>query len=416
MELAYTSRNIRKRITILDIRKNRSLENSVHREILAKNASKSTRNESLSCDLKEIKLHDRSGVVFHSLETELVFRLLSKNLKTCYNIQLNSRQTIIENLISFLEESFTKSIYRFDIQKFYQNIDVHRLLEKIRADGLISNTSLLLIEKLHRTLKSKKIKGLPPGLSICGVLAEIWIKTFDQNMRNVDGVLFFGRFVDDFIAVTDTKITASHFQKQVNFALPHGLKTHQKGDKKTTIENIGKSGSSNKPTRSVSYLGYNFNITNSEDDKDSFVGRKKRKLEILISHDKFSRMKRRLFSTLISYAKSNRGEEDLKLLRFKLQYLTSNQEVVKSIDGRKVKVGIYYNYNKISKKQQLSELDNYLLGFAYGKSRLFKSLKLTKFNNAERKAILSHSFLRGFEEKIFYNFSQDMLISIKGGW
>ncbi len=127
-------------------------------------------------------------------------------------------------------------------------------------------------------------------------------------------------------------------------------------------------------------------------------------------------MKRRLFSTLISYAKSNRDEKDLKLLQFKLQYLTSNQEVVKSIDGRKVKVGIFYNYNKINRKRQLSELDNYLLGFAYGKSKLFKSLGFTKFTNKERKLILSYSFLRGFDEKIFFNFSQEMLANIKGGW
>ncbi|ANB22313.1 hypothetical protein A6K25_14140 [Alteromonas stellipolaris] len=416
MELAYTSRNIRKRITILDIRKNPALESSSHRDSLARNASKSARNDSLTCELKEIKLADRTGVVFPSLETELVFRLLSKNLKTCYNIQLNSRQTIIENLVSFLEESFTKSVYRFDIQKFYQNINVYKLLEEIRNDGIISNTSLKLIERLQLTLKLKGIQGLPPGLSISGVLAEIWIKSFDKSMRNIDGVLFFGRFVDDFIAVTDTKVTASHFQNQVNSALPDGLRTHQKGDKKTTIENIGRSGCSNKPNRSVSYLGYNFEITNSEDEENAFAGRKKRKVEISISHDKFSRMKRRLFSTLISYAKSSRDEKDLKLLQFKLQYLTSNQEVVKSIDGRKVKVGIFYNYNKINRKQQLSELDNYLLGFAYGKSKLFKSLGFTKFTNKERKLILSYSFLRGFNEKIFFNFSQEMLANIKGGW
>ncbi|WP_288389025.1 hypothetical protein [uncultured Alteromonas sp.] len=154
MELAYTSRNIRKRITILDIRKNPALESLSHRDSLARIASKSVRNDSITCELKEIKLADRTGVVFPSLETELVFRLLSKNLKTCYNIQLNSRQTIIENLVSFLEESFTKSVYRFDIQKFYQNINVYKLLEEIRNDGIISNTSLKLIERLQLTLKS----------------------------------------------------------------------------------------------------------------------------------------------------------------------------------------------------------------------------------------------------------------------
>lgn len=191
MELAYTSRNIRKRITILDIRKNPALESLSHRDSLARIASKSVRNDSLTCELKEIKLADRTGVVFPSLETELVFRLLSKNLKTCYNIQLNSRQTIIENLVSFLEESFTKSVYRFDIQKFYQNINVYKLLEEIRNDGIISNTSLKLIERLQLTLKFKGIQGLPPGLSISGVLAEIWIKSFDKSMRNVDGVPFF---------------------------------------------------------------------------------------------------------------------------------------------------------------------------------------------------------------------------------
>jgi hypothetical protein len=415
MELPYTSRNIRKRITILDIRKNKTLKIDENRAKLSRGASKSARNENLIFDLKEAKFNGRTGFVFTSFETELVFRLLSKNLKTSYNIQLKSRQTIIENLISFLEDSYTKSIYRFDIKKFYQSINVFKLVEKIRNDGIISNTSLKLIEKLHENLHDRKIQGLPPGLSISGVLAEIWVKSFDISMRNVDGVLFFGRFVDDFIAVTDTKVTASHFQKQVQKMLPNGLKPHQVGDKKTIIENIGQSGSCSRPNKSVSYLGYNFVITNDEDDEDVFAGRKKRKVEITISQDKFNRMKRRLFSTLISYAKSSRSEDDLDLLQFKLRYLTSNQEVVKSINGRKVKVGIFYNYNKINQKHQLAILDNYILGFAYGKSKLAKNLGL-KFNKIERKIILSYSFSKGFDEKIFYSFSQKMLTSIKGGW
>ena len=175
--------------------------------------------------------------------------------------------------------------------------------------------------------------------------------------------------------------------------LPNGLKPHQVGDKKTIIENIGQSGSCSRPNKSISYLGYNFVITNDEDDEDVFAGRKKRKVEITISQDKFNRMKRRLFSTLISYAKSSRSEDDLDLLQFKLRYLTSNQEVVKSINGRKVKVGIFYNYNKINQKHQLAILDNYILGFAYGKSKLAKNLGL-KFNKIERKIILSYSFLK----------------------
>lgn len=117
MELPYTSRNIRKRITILDIRKNKTLKIDENRAKLSRGASKSARNENLIFDLKEAKFNGRTGFVFTSFETELVFRLLSKNLKTSYNIQLKSRQTIIENLISFLEESYTKSIYRFDIKK-----------------------------------------------------------------------------------------------------------------------------------------------------------------------------------------------------------------------------------------------------------------------------------------------------------
>ncbi len=126
----------------------------------------------------------------------------------CVNRSLPNQ--VIRRLKEFYlsDKSNDKKIYRADIESFYGDIEYeyleHKLRSRIDSERIIN---LLLraiktptVPKNYRYTdkdKYKKGKGIPQGLSISNILAEICLEGLDHNMRQK--FAFYERYVDDII-------------------------------------------------------------------------------------------------------------------------------------------------------------------------------------------------------------------------
>jgi len=335
------------------------------------------------------------------LEYMLLIRKLNDNIKRLYGVKQSDRHSIVKQVQILLEEkSRPISILRLDIKKFYESINKKFILDKIiEDDSLLSYHSKYLLKNiLLENPQLKKLEGLPFGLNISATLSEIRMKYFDANIRKVDGVYFYVRYVDDIVIFTYKRENIEEVIKKI---LPDELEFHENNDSKKKFILLHHQNSQG----SFDYLGYNFKITRNE-------------VITTIANSKIKKIKSRIISSFISYFR----DRNFILLEQRIKFLTGNYFIKQrnkyenESEIKKLKSGIYYNYKLINSFEQLKELNIFLQKTIYAQRGKF-GIKVSKMLNTPHKQRLSKcSFQAGFNKKITHNFKQETLSSINKGW
>lgn len=147
-----------------------------------------------------------------TIQDKIVLKALHKLLQELFNIKQLLVQTVVDD-VKIRTLKFNSYI-KIDITNFYGSID-HDILMKIlnkkirkkELRSLIKNT----LETSTNSLASKKFNnikneiGIPQGLPVSNVLAEIYMKDFDVFMRGLHIECYFVRYVDDIIILCDNK-------------------------------------------------------------------------------------------------------------------------------------------------------------------------------------------------------------------
>ena len=102
-------------------------------------------------------------------------------------------------MVSLLKEKPSKWVIRLDIRNFYETIEREKLMSRFVEDGRLNYQSIYLLKNLFSNSSIFKMKGLPRGLNISSVMSELYMKYFDLEIRRMDGVFYYARFVDDII-------------------------------------------------------------------------------------------------------------------------------------------------------------------------------------------------------------------------
>lgn len=106
------------------------------------------------------------------------------------------------------EKSKDEKIYKADVKSFYSDIEYKYIKSKIESRSLSDKTIKLVMRAVKTPTvpknyradekdKYKKRRGVPQGLSISNILAEICLEGLDENMKKE--VNFYERYVDDII-------------------------------------------------------------------------------------------------------------------------------------------------------------------------------------------------------------------------
>ncbi|WP_145537032.1 reverse transcriptase domain-containing protein, partial [Yersinia alsatica] len=145
---------------------------------------------------------------------------------------------------------------KIDLSKFYPSIPQERLLKKLK-EKIKKKELLNLIEKAistgtssHGGRKQKNNEGVPQGLSISNILAEIYLMNLDSEMIKKTN-LYYSRYVDDILILCREDDIPEISKRIIDDIKSLGLTPHGfNSDSKSKIGNID--------SDNFEFLGYNF--------------------------------------------------------------------------------------------------------------------------------------------------------------
>ena len=367
----------------------------------------------------------RSIFRLQEVEGALVLRALSKRLINQHKIKIPSRDQIVRGVIEGLLDATPYNILRCDISSFYENVDVRNLVDDITSSTRTHPSIKQVFRKLEGVgLLDLGCLGIPRGLGLSAVLAELELQKFDHEARQIQDVYRYFRFADDMLVFCTGP--TSKLLTDLSRILPKNL---QFNDKTVPAEvvNIPHSDKNpcDAPASEIDYLGYKFLIANGVKHKRSRV------IRVGISDNKIASRKTKVILSLKRFLK----DKDAKLLVLRLKYLTSNFEISRTghthaPNRKKVKTGIYYNYHFCGKyiddksgpmlvehdAHDLKALDGFMNSLLWGANSAFRSQIEITLSAAEKATLHQLSFYAGFKKRMTKRFTRAQVSDIRKAW
>lgn len=323
---------------------------------------------------------------------DLVLRKLYNNIKRIYAVEQSNRNQIVKQMDSLLREDTQKWVVRLDVQRFYESIDRERVMLRFQADGRLNYQSIMLLKNLFEQSAIVSDKGLPRGLSISSVMSELYMKYFDLEIRRMEGVFYYARFVDDIIVFCSSQKSQENVWKSVPKILSEiGLQLNKSKSYKWN---------GCKSTEMLTYLGYSFSQKGKKD------------VEITIADKKVKVIKTRITKSFVRFAKDGNYNK----LKNRIKFLTGNCTLYNSSTLQPIKVGIFFNYNMITTLRVLYELDEYYQKLLHCKTGKLGIRLDAQMSVAQRTELTKYSFVFGFEHHVNHFFTPAILADITDCW
>lgn len=350
-------------------------------------------------------------ILENSLANLLVIRQLIYNLKKTHKIEMTSRHAIMTSLKSIFESKLKFFLIRTDIDSFFESIPQHKLLARLENNGLLSHRSLSMIKgilKSYNSLKSdpENTLGVPRGIGISSMLSEIYLQDFDAKIKGRREVVYYARYVDDIIIVLSDlglhENIEDYYQTLSNDLFTSGLKLKSQGDKKCQLCKIDED-------VSFTYLGYEIVI--------SYDNKKKRCVTFDMSSKRKEKFKNRInlaFNHFTVLSKYNLHKA-LRDLFDSLHFICGNYRLANA--KSRVKAGIFFNNDLLTKTDTLVELTQYLHEHKIDVyANLFKEkADLNQFLSRLKLLIGKIDITENWKEKKIYKFN-DKRLSELASW
>ena len=143
----------------------------------------------------------------NSPEQYFAIKQVERNLNRLFSIKQANRQAIVEQVIVLLNDGFPKYVLKTDIKGFYENIEHAPLLRRINADNLLTPFSRKILIQILTSYKDKSFtsKGIPRGIGVSAYLAELYMRDIDREIKDLNDVIYYARYVDDIIIIFSPK-------------------------------------------------------------------------------------------------------------------------------------------------------------------------------------------------------------------
>lgn len=331
----------------------------------------------------------------------LVLRKLYHNIRRIYKVSQANRNSIVKQILTLLKEDVPLWIIRLDIHHFYESIDRKLLFNRIIDKGRLNFQSTRLLQLIDSYLVSCNASGLPRGLAISSALSEEYMRYFDLDIKRMDGVYYYARFVDDIIIFCSSEKAQQDVYKALSPLLSE-LKLALNLEKSYCWSDIAQD-------QTLTYLGYTFRkkeITECVKGKNI----KSQVVEVTIAEKKIKMIKSRITLAFVRYSK----DHDFEMLCNRVKFLTGNFTIYSKTTLAPIKVGVHFNYKEITKTTQLLELDRYFQRILHNKRGKLGSM--FSFTATQIACLSKYSFLFGFKHHVNHYFSTAMLTKIKECW
>lgn len=314
---------------------------------------------------------------------------IQSNMSRLYGIKPADRRSIVRQVKDLLSTSFDLYIVRTDVSTFYESIKQDDLIKEIEKDHLLSLASkshIKCIINSYAAIIGKKT-GIPRGVGVSAYLSELYMRAVDERIRQIEGVTYYARYVDDIIAIFSPTAMCDRSQYLLDITKALSERALVINQQKT------KHGPSQTSSTFVfDYLGYAFTAGGGN-------------CELEMSAAKVARYRARIDRSFDVYQReAGRDQKGAsRRLVARIKFMTGNIRLVNS-KGFAFS-GIYYNNSDLTKFGKLIGLDEYL---KY-KASVLKSASL-------RSRLLSYSFNDGFKNRPFYRYSTKQMAAIVKAW
>lgn len=278
-----------------------------------------------------------------TIRDRIVLKLLHEILMDTFEIRLELVQTVIS---SFIKKANKYDAYiKIDISNFFGSLDhqylMKQLKKKIRKAELLKLIQEAILNPTVNSNHRKNSKsetvlhGVPQGVPIANVLAEIYFKEIDKEYQEMGNIAYF-RYVDDILILCDSTEVNSIKETLIK-ELTNPKKMNLKVNEDKTIDGLLKEG--------MNYLGYQFEQTNGE-------------IICKVKTESLLKLENALVALFTKY-KSSHGKMKLKELIFYLN-LKITGAIIEDENGSNKKYGWLFFYSQINDINKLYHLDNFL--------------------------------------------------------
>lgn len=340
----------------------------------------------------------RCGKIFINSHTDkinylfqnLVLRKIYRNIETIYKLTQSNRDKIISQIEILLKEKCPYWILKLDIKSFYESIDKQKIIDDLKKGYRLNSQTLNLVENVLNNSSLSSVSGLPRGLCISSIMSEQYLKKFDLEIKRIDGVYYYARFVDDIIIFCISEKARNETENKIGLLFNDlKLRVNTKKIQKWDLNS----------SDSLSYLGYEF----KHDGND---------LLITIALKKINKIKTRIVKSFLNFSK----DQDFQLLKKRIKFLTGNMVLCEKKKLSHILVGIHYNYKKITDLGALSELDDFYRNILKCRVGKLGSCLKASISRRQRKELFKYSFKFGFEKKVRHYFSSNDVTEITRCW
>ena len=341
----------------------------------------------------------------------LILRILAKFIARRFRVSIDSRERMVRGVIEALADSTPLYIVRRDMSSFYETLPLGDLIRRLTYDIFIPTILRQHLNCFFQTFCPAGAVGLPRGICMSPILAELGMEIFDKKVQSLPGVYKYFRYSDDILIFS--YLPTDKIEAELPNILPSGMKFNKSKSFSTSLNCDKKP---NQAIHSIEYLGYSYTVSDLCGEKEP------RRVEVAIAERKISKLKTRIFRCF----KAHEKDKLFDLLRDRLQFLSSNYVVhrhgVTAIKSSKlVKSGIYYNYRlcgmyskgevKPHFGRELKALDGFYQALIKPGTNIGSKLTAAQYSDLRR-----ISFFKGYELKHTTRFAPDRVAALKRVW
>lgn len=361
----------------------------------------------------ETRINRKPCVSYRDFECTLVLRAVAAAVRRRYRVVLPNRDRIVRAVIASMLDAAPYHVIRRDFRSFYETIPTEALKERLVRDRALSSATRSYIGHYFET-HCRGGRGVPRGVGLSTVLAELFMERFDKKVREIPGVYRYFRYSDDILIFCfgDPSVIASELDQ----IIPDGMAFNPNRSKHYTETFDQSSGAPG--MRSIDFLGYRLTAASPWKQKKD-----PRSVTVDIARRKTAKIKTRIILSLRQFQLDN----DVDLLIDRLRFLASNycvdRQGVTHRHDEGVRGGVFFNYrlcgrhgpdHEVLLPTALKELDAFL-GYlvASRKSEFYSRISM---RNGLRDKLLRIRFTAGFSKRMFVRFKWDRMTEIRAAW
>lgn len=395
-DFAFDRRNLGREFIRADFKAAPQLIDEAYRLNLVEAAQAQAANGLINFSLSKTALRGKPVYQLHHLEHALILRKFSRNIRRLTKVKQADRNTIIKCLKRLLAEGHCFRVYKLDLKSFYESIDRPDIERQLRQDNGLSPPTLHVFQSLSTQLSAASIPGVPRGIAVSAVLSEYVMRRFDHNVKSMENVYYYARYVDDIVVITTGSENKKSFLKRVRKHLPAGIKLNNDKTKIIEFDQPKIKPAIDVVEDYVDFLGYRFAVHRMRDKPVT------RKVYADISPNKTTRLKTRISLSALQFIKDGKFID----LYDRLRVLTGNYNVYDIERSIRRNVGVYYNYRFVDEGNSfaLNELDTFLKKFFLASSGKIGGQLNSLLSPSQKRQLLTLSFRRSFKSRSFHYF------------